>query len=189
MTALALDPAYRRVPVAEFLEMDFGDAKAELEDGLIYMMAGGNEAHSRIAANVSAYLRTRLRGTGCRPYGSDFAVRTGEASIRYPDVSVYCNDPGAPANHGRKLLGDPVVVFEVLSPSTASHDARTKLPEYRELAGVRDIVLVDAAAERIRLVSRTGPEDWADRVLPPGADLPLPSLGISIPYAEVFALD
>ena len=189
MTALALDPAYRRVPVAEFLAMDFGDAKAELEDGLIFMMAGGNEAHSRVAGNILACLRTQLRGTGCRPYGSDFAVRTGEASIRYPDVSVYCNDPSAPANHGKKLLGDPAVVFEVLSPSTASHDARTKLPEYRELAGVRDVVLVDAAAERIRLVTRMGPEAWADRVLPPGEDLPLASLGIEVPHAEVFAID
>jgi hypothetical protein len=51
MNTVALDPAYRRISVEEFLAMDFGDAKAELEDGLIYMMAGGNEAHARIAGN------------------------------------------------------------------------------------------------------------------------------------------
>ena len=189
MNALALDPAYRRASVAEFLEMDFGDAKAELENGLIFMMTGGDFAHARIAANLIFALRFRLRGTGCLPVGSDFALRTGEATIRYPDVAVHCSAPGASENDRKKLLGDPVAVFEVLSPSTASYDARIKLPEYRELAGVRDIVLVDAAAERIRLVTRTGPEDWTDRALPPGADLPLASLGISIPHAEVFARD
>jgi hypothetical protein len=39
MAAIALDPAYRRVSVEEFLKMDFGGARAELEDGLIYMMS------------------------------------------------------------------------------------------------------------------------------------------------------
>ena len=70
-TALACDSPYRRVSVAEFLEMDFGGAKAELVDGVIHMMAGGSEPHARIAANIIAALLPKLRGSGCRPYGSN----------------------------------------------------------------------------------------------------------------------
>ena len=56
MNKVALDPAYRRVTVEEFLAMDLGEAKAELEDGLIYMMAGGSETHARVAANIIGFL-------------------------------------------------------------------------------------------------------------------------------------
>ena len=132
MASLALDPAYRRATVREFLDMDFGEAKAELVDGMILMMAGGSPRHAAIAANLIIALGTRLRGSGCRPYGSDLAMRTGEASIRFPDVSIYTAQPVAA---DAKLLGDPRVVFEVLSPSTASNDQITKLREYRALTG------------------------------------------------------
>lgn len=166
--------------------MDFGDAKAELEDGIIYMMAGGSEVHSRIASNILIALGARLRGSGCRPYGSDFAARTDEASVRLPDVSVYCNRPGKPENARKKLLGDPQVIFEVLSPSTRSHDQRIKAPEYRELPGVREIVLVDPDIERVRLMRRIGADGWTEDLLQTGEDVPLPSLGIVLPHAEIF---
>lgn len=113
--------------------MDFGGAKAEIEHGLIYMMTGGNEVHARIAANLVAYLHAKLRGTGGRAYGSDFAIRTGERSMRFPSVSIYCNNPSGPGNDRKKVLGDPRVVFEVLSPSTSSYDQTVRLQEYRDL--------------------------------------------------------
>lgn len=186
---VALDPAYRRVSVEEFLAMDFGGAKAELEDGLIYMMSGGSESHARIAANLIMAVGRRLRGKGCRPYGSDLAARTAERSVRFPDVSIYCNNPAAAENATKQLLGDPHAVFEVLSPSTSRHDQKTKLHEYRELSGIREIVFIDPDAERVRLVRRTGETGWADDWLQPGEDLHLPSLDLTIPHAEIFARD
>ena len=187
MATLALDPAYRRVTVGEFLAMDLGEAKAELVDGMICMMAGGSPRHAAIAANIIIALGPRLRGSGCRPYGSDLAMRTGEASIRFPDVSIYCNDPEMPVDPDAKLLGDPRVVFEVLSPSTASNDQVTKLREYRALPGVDAIVFVDPDNERLRIVARDtrGDGEW----LPHGTDLTLPTLGVTVPHREIFALD
>lgn len=169
--------------------MDFHGARAELDDGLIFMLAGGSEVHSRIAVNILAYLHAKLRGSGCRTYGSDLAMRTGEQTIRLPDVSVYCNNPANPENQRKQLIGDPQVVVEVLSLSTSSLDQKVKLEEYRGLAGVREIVFVDPENERVRLVCRTAPEDWNDRWLQVGADLFLPSLNLTIPHAEIFARD
>ncbi|MEG3087955.1 Uma2 family endonuclease [Sphingomonas sp. PB4P5] len=189
MASIALDSAYRRISVEEFLEMDFGGARAELEDGLIYMMAGGNEAHARVAGNVLTQLRIALRGSGCRPYGPDFATRTADRTVRLPDVSVYCNNPGAPGNEGKQLLGDPQIVIEVLSPSTMSYDQSVKLEEYRRLAGVREIVLIDPIKQQVRLVQREGEGGWSDRWLKAGSDLALPSVAITIPHAEIFARD
>ena len=184
MASLALDPAYRRVTVREFLAMDLGEAKAELVDGMILMMAGGSPRHAAIAANLIAALINRLRGSPFRPYGSDLAVRTGEDSIRFPDVSVYCRDDATQDTGDKKLPGAPRVIFEVLSPSTASNDQITKLAEYRALAGVAGIVFVDPENERVRLVEPGAAREsvW----LPPGSDLDLPMLGISLPHSEMF---
>jgi Uma2 family endonuclease len=189
MASIALDPAYRRISVEEFLDMDFHGAKAELEDGLIYMMAGGSETHARIASDILVATRVELRGTGCRPYGSDLATRTGERSIRFPDVSIYCDILRSPENANRKLLGDPKVVFEVLSPSTSTLDQTVKLNEYRQLGGIQEIVFVDSVSERIRLVRRTGETGWEDDWLQPGEDLHLPSLSLTIPHSAIFASD
>ena len=185
MATTVLNPAYRRVSVREFLAMDLGETKAELVDGMILMMAGGSPRHAAIAANLTIALGNRLRGTGCRPYGSDLAVRTGEASIRLPDVSVYCRDDRAADSPSDRLLGDPRVVFEVLSPSTASNDQITKLVEYRALPGVQAVVFVDPENERLRLVEpgEQGDAGW----LPAGSDLGLPMLDITVPHSEIFA--
>ena len=184
MATTAFHPGYRPVTVREFLAMDLGDAKAELVDGLILAMAGGSARHAAIAMNLGIALGNRLRGTGCRPYGSDLAVRTGEASIRFPDVSVYCRDDIVSETDDAKLLGVPRVIFEVLSPSTASNDQITKLAEYRALAGVVGIVFVDPESERVRLVEPDIVREGA--WLPPGSDLDLPMLGISLPHSEIF---
>lgn len=189
MAQHALDPAYRRVSVEEFLAMDLGGAKAELEDGLIYMMVGGDAAHARIAANLIAFLMPKLRGSGCLPYGSDLAVRTEASTIRFPDVSIYCNHPADPGNDRRQLLGDPQVIVEILSPSTAMHDQRVKLEEYRGLSGLRDILFVDPETERVRLVTRSARGGWSDEWLDPGEDVPLASLNLTVPASEIFARD
>lgn len=187
MAEVALDPAYRRISVEEFLAMDLGDAKAELVDGLIYMMAGGTELHSRIAVNVILTIGPMLRGSGRRPYGSDLGARTGERTIRLPDVAIYCDNPASDENAQKLLLGDPRVVFEVLSPSTSALDQKTKLNEYRDLAGVSEIALIDPSTQRIRLVERTGVDAWNDHWLQPGEDLHLASLALTIPHSEIFA--
>lgn len=185
MASSPLNPAYRRVSVREFLGMDLGDAKAELVDGMILMMAGGSPRHAAIAMNLGIALGNRLRGTGCRPYGSDLAVRTGDASIRFPDVSVYCRDDNSEKPEDGRLLGVPRVVFEVLSPSTASNDQITKLAEYRALPGLRAVVFVDPENERVRLVATDSNAEAA--WLPTGSALELPLLGIALPHAEIFA--
>ena len=78
-----------------FLEIVFGEKKAELDNGVIRMMAGGTVRHAQVQGNILGWLRQQLRGTGCRPYGSDMATATHDFSIRYPDVSVFCGPRGS----------------------------------------------------------------------------------------------
>ena len=188
---MATDPYQRLLTADEFLRIDWGsDVKAELDRGVVRMMAGGSRAHDRVQTNVVAFLRPALRGSGCRPSGSDMGVRTNAGSVRYPAVRVPCG-PAGPADDASRAVDDPCVLVEILSPSTAALDRGVKLDEYRALASVDTILLVDPEAERVRVVQRTGrdPDGWSDVDHIRPHDVPLPALGVTIPHAEMFARD
>lgn len=175
--------------VDDFLQIDFGsDQKAELDNGYIRMMAGGAGSHARVQRNIIAFLTISLRGSGCSPYGSDMGIRTHDLSLRYPDVSVFCGRD-SPENDRLRVFDDPKMVVEVLSPSTADADFTVKLPEYRAVASIDTILFVDPDNGTMRLVQRTGPASWNDAELEAGADVPLPTFGLTMPNSEIFTRD
>lgn len=183
---MATEPSERLLTAQEFLQIDFGaDLKAELDDGSIRMMAGGTREHARVQANVLAYLRGALRGSGCRPYGSDMAVQTHERGVRYPDVTVDCGT-GTDADSD-KVLRDPRIIIEILSPSTRDIDLRVKRAEYRELPSVAAIIFIDPHAESSS-ISRRLEGAWVETLFAQ-ADIDLPALDLSIPHDEMFARD
>jgi Uma2 family endonuclease len=179
---------YRLLTAAEFLDIDFGERKAELDNGIIRMMAGARARHNRVAGNILIALGTRLRGTGCTPYNADMGTLTHDSSVRYPDVSVFCGRDG-PADDQATVFSDPRVLFEVLSNGTARTDLLTKLDEYKRLPSVDTIVFVDTGPERVRIVQRTGPTGWSDVTHTEPVTVPLPALNLTIPHAEIFARD
>ena len=183
---MASRPEYPLLTAKEFLEIDFGDKKAELDNGVIRMMAGARARHNRVAGNIYRALGNRLEGSDCTPYNADMATQTHGLSIRYPDVTVFCGHDG-PEDDERKAFDDPRVLFEVLSAGTARTDLRTKLPEYQALPSVDTIVFVDSVTERVRIVQRTGPNGWNEQAHDEPVDVALPSLSISLPHAEIFA--
>ncbi|MBN2972350.1 Uma2 family endonuclease [Roseomonas aeriglobus] len=185
---MATQTVYPLLTAREFLEIDFGDRKAELDNGVIRMMAGGTVRHAMVQGNIFAWLRLHLRGSGCRPYGSDMATQTHDLSVRYPDVSVFCGERDPLADTYR-AFDDPKIIVEILSASTARTDLRVKLPEYMALPSVDTIVFVDIASERLRIVQRTGPHGWNDVQYDGPIDLILPSLDLTIPHDEIFARD
>ena len=88
---MATNADLRFITPEEFLAIDFGsELKAELDNGVIRMTAGGSLEHARVQMNLMRWFGTALRGSGCRPYGSDAAVRTTLWSVRYPALTIDC---------------------------------------------------------------------------------------------------
>ena len=169
--------------------MEFGtDKRFELADGVIVMMTGGTVAHSWVKGNIFAWLKGRLRGTGCRPFDSDMAVRVSETEIRYPDVSIHRGSPRLDEMFEERVLSDPIAVVEVLSPSTTSLDQGTKLEEYKRIASLRTVAFVDPINEMCRTVERLE-EGWLDHIFSGTRGIVIPALDLTIPHADVFARD
>jgi Uma2 family endonuclease len=181
--------AKRLLTVEEFLELEFsGDEcpRIELDNGTIRMMAGGSAAHARVQANIFGTLFERLKGSGCRPYGSDMGVRTHDLSLRYPDVSVFCGREG-PENDKLKQFDDPRLVVEVFSPSTRHDDEHVKLREYQAVPSLDAILLVDPEAETIRLLTRGPGRGWKDVELEKGSEVRIKDLKVTLSRDEIFA--
>ncbi|WP_375427617.1 Uma2 family endonuclease [uncultured Sphingomonas sp.] len=186
---MAAQPELVLLTAEQFLAIEWGsDIKAELDNGVIRVMSGGTVAHARVQMNLYRFLGSALRGSGCRPFGSDMAIRTHAGSVRYPDVSVDCGGDRGTSDEA-KALGDPRVVIEILSPSTRREDEGVKLSEYRLVLTIDTIVFLDPLAERMRVLQRTGPDSWSDRTYQEPAELELPALGLVVPHAEIFARD
>jgi Uma2 family endonuclease len=82
----------------EFLDWErHQETKHELIDGEPLAMAGGSEGHNIIQGNLFASALAKLRGSPCRPFPSDMAVKTGFQKGRYPDVTIDCG-PRNPGN-------------------------------------------------------------------------------------------
>src|SRR5580698_4320299 len=105
-------------------------------------MTGGNLNHNQIALNMHVALRGHLGGTGCRPLGLDAGVATVGNTARYPDGVVTCS----PANGLSRLVPNPVVVFEVISPTSGHMDRIVKLREYAEVDSIRRDVIVESSS-------------------------------------------
>lgn len=181
---------HRKISAEEFLEFDLGpDAKFELEDGAIYGMTGGSPAHARVQANLIRYLGVVLRGSGCRPYGSDMPLKTLAHTVRFPDVTIYCNNPGEEERDGTGFLSKPVLVVEVLSPSTRSFDQGRKLEEYQSLAEIQAVAIIDPDEEWVCAYQRDERGTWSEFLTKRTGEIPIPLLRITIPRSEIFARD
>ncbi len=168
------------------LELETG-LKHEFINGEAYAMAGGTSEHAVLQMNLAVALGTRLRGSPCRPTGSDQKVSVpATGSYLYADVSVVCGgfehhpeDPNAITN--------PRVILEVLSESTADYDRGTKFEHYRRIPSLAEYVLVSQETRQIE-VRRRVENGWLMQTVTEG-ELRLDALGLSIPLDEIYDLE
>ena len=167
--------------------------KHEFRDGEIFAMAGASLAHNDIAANVLALLRSALRDTGCRAFGSDLRVATYGGLYTYPDVSVICGTPTLVTGRPDTAT-NPVLLVEVLSDATRDYDRGDKLAAYRTIAALREVLLIDQAAVLVERWRRRDDASWSHDSYPSLADvIALAAVPVALPlreaYREVFSTD
>lgn len=180
------EPATKYMNLTEFLAWEEQQAERwEFVNGEAKMMTGGTMAHSLIASNIIASLRPALRGSPCRPNGSDLRLPIPQlGNSRYPDITVDCGefDPNA------RDAARPTVIFEILSKSTGFFDVEHKVDEYATLPSVEQYICVAQSELRLMVWNRSG--DKLVRTLPnitdPKAELSLPSLNVTLTMEEIY---
>ena len=129
--------------VEAYLEIErSGLVKHEYYRGEIFALAGSSEAHNLILTNLLTSLNVQLRNRPCKVYPSDMRVKIPKTGLyTYPDVSIVCGTPQFDDAKHDTLL-NPLIVIEILSPSTERYDRGKKFQNYRTVATLQEYILV-----------------------------------------------
>ena len=121
---------------------DADTVRSEYVKGEIIAMSGASRSHNLITINISTALHSRLRGSECETYANEMRVSSPlTSSYFYPDVVVVCEEPRFEDDVFDTLL-NPILLVEVLSPSTEAFDRGEKFAHYRHLASLQEYILV-----------------------------------------------
>lgn len=172
----------KSLTLEEFLAWEERQELRHEFDGLVARaMTGGTLAHAAIQANLLGALSFRLRGKPCRAYGSELKVRTA-TTIRYPDALVTCSR-GDPRS---TLSPDPVVIFEILSPSSARQDLGAKNAEYQTLPSLRRYIVLHQSLSAAEVFHRDPEGEWSYAFVTAEGALDMPEIEVRIPLAEIY---
>lgn len=139
--------AVRKISVLTVEEYLQGEKEAmvrhEYVAGSVHAMSGASNQHNTISTNCAGWLYVMLRGKPCQPFNSDTKVRVNlpdQTRFYYPDVMVVCH-ANPPEDHFQE---HPVLIVEVLSPSTRRIDQTEKKDAYLCLPSLQVLLLVES---------------------------------------------
>ncbi len=179
------EPAIKPMTLDDFLRWDDGtETHYELIGGFPVAMAPPAEAHRILSMRLGSRIDAALAGR--RPCNAQLeagVIRPDRADTYFEaDIAATCEGNEV----GRQAIKDPFLIVEILSPSTERHDRRIKLPVYRQIATVQEILFIASDGLYAELHRKSG-EQWITEILR-GADarLALTSVGIEISLAELY---
>lgn len=157
----------------------------EFFDGEVYSQAGGTRRHSLIGSNVLGEVRHLLKGKDCEAHGADMRVHVKATGYQaYPDVSVVCPPIEGDSN---EVISNPVLLVEVLSPSTADFDRGGKFGHYRQIPSLLEYLVFWQDEARVEQHTKTAEGLWLLReVVGIEQTLQLASLGRPLALRDAY---
>jgi Uma2 family endonuclease len=134
----------RRYTLEEYFELERNsEEKWEYWDGEVFCMSGASLAHNQITIHIISEADRQLRKRGCQVFGPDMRIKVPAYPVyRYPDVSALCGKPEIERVGGLDLLTNPVLIVEVLSPSSEAFDRGDKFTYYKSIPSFSEYLLV-----------------------------------------------
>ena len=160
--------------------------KNEYHNGQIIAMSGASHWHNRITLDTATHLNNQLMEGECEVFVGEMRVRTSPTvSYLYPDVIVVCGEPRFEDDTFDTLL-NPIVVIEVLSPSTAAYDRGEKFESYKQLASLQEYILISQDRVRVEHYCRRETQ-WNRNTLEHLEDiLSLASIECEVPLRAIY---
>jgi Uma2 family endonuclease len=173
--------------VDEYLAWAEGQpGRFELYAGTVYAMAPEGVRHARVKFAVQRALHTAIQRTGapCHMLPDGMTVRIDAHTAHEPDALVYC---GEKVPDSAIEVPNPVIVVEVLSPSTRRIDASAKLAGYFSIASVQHYLIIDADRRLVIHHARGALDVLATRIVHDGK-IALAPPGVELTLADFFTV-
>lgn len=174
-----------RLSVDDYLAWaDSHPGRYELHDGRVIKMSPENAGHAEVKFAVQSALAAGLRTQRlpCRMLPDGMTVRIDDHTAFEPDALVYCGDKAAPR---AVEIPAPVIVVEVLSPSTRQTDEVKKLAGYFRVASIAHYLIVDPGEPLVVHHARGASGDIVTRIVRDGV-LILDPPGLTLAIADIY---
>jgi Uma2 family endonuclease len=174
-----------RMKVDEFLVWSERqpDDRYELVDGEIVAMTRDTVRHNRTKLAAARALEDAVRAAGlpCVVLIDGVGVAINDSTLRIPDVLVQC---GAEPDPDSMIIESPLIVVEVVSPSSERDDTDTKLVDYFSVASIRHYLIIFAEKRVVVHHQRNEGDDIATRIAHDG-DVALNPPGMTVPVVAL----
>ena len=138
---------------------DAETVRHEYVKGKIISMSGASFFHNRIRSNINLDLGNSLEGSGCVVLSNEMRVSSpATASYFYPDILVLCDEPEF-EDDVFDTLRNPIVIIEILSPSTEAFDRGEKFSHYRQIESLQEYIIVSQDRVNVERFLRR-PDEW-----------------------------
>jgi Uma2 family endonuclease len=164
-----MSTALKQMTVDEFLSWAEGrEGRWELHDGVPVMMSPERAAHIRTKFSAAKALDAAVAAAAlpCEVFTDGMAIRVDARTTYEPDASVVC---GPRRSDETIAINDPIILVEVLSPSTAAIDHGRKLSGYFSLPSVQHYLILDPEQHVVIHHKRGSGDAIETRVLTDGA--------------------
>jgi len=162
--------------------------KNEYFAGEIFMMAGSSTNHNRISLNTSGRLSFGLEGKRCEAFNSDqrlFIKKNG--LFTYPDAMVVCGRIEFDKKDSEAIT-NPIVIVEVLSPSTQDYDRGSKFELYRDIDSFREYILIHQDKVHIEHYHKDDTNRWIlTEIKDIEEGLTFHTINFSLPIRQIYA--
>jgi Uma2 family endonuclease len=154
---MAANPQYPTMSLDAYFAMEHQSSiRHEYDQGLVYAMTGASEDHLTMTLNIGASLNGQFKKRDCKAFVEGMRVGiVGKQAYYYPDVVALCGEREY-GPHDDPVLINPMILVEVLSPSTEQYDKTRKLEVYQSIPTLTDCLLVRQDRIHITHYSRQG---------------------------------
>jgi Uma2 family endonuclease len=178
--------AYKLLSVEEFLDSCPSDQRHyQLIDGVIVAMAPPAIPHQIIAANLTAAMVPAVQRNrpGCSTRSQAGIAPQGLFGRNHfeTDITVTCEAGG-----DRGIAAEPILIVEIQSPSTERDDHFVKLPQYRSIPSVQEILYIESGRVAAIVYRRAGDGWQTIDIVGPHARLSLVTIGLDLPLGEIY---
>ncbi len=173
-----------RMTVDEFLVWAEGrPGRYELIGGEVVAQAAERARHWKIklATHVALLNAVKAKSLNCHIVPDGAAVRIDATTAYEPDAVVYC---GREVDDDSMVVENPMIVVEILSPTTGRNDKGRQLADYFRLPSVAHYLIIDADAPLIIHHQRRPDGDILTHILREGT-LSLEPPGITLALSEI----
>lgn len=176
-----------RYTVEEYMALEAAsEVRHEFYRGEIMAMSGATSIHNLLVLNCAFNLRSVFEN-GCRVFTESVQLEVAQGlQYTYPDVMVTCHDEDVVAE---RTMRHPLLLIEVLSPSTNDRDRVWKLFRYQRLPSLRHYLLISQQYQAVEWYYRTTEtSEWQRQLLTkPEEAVDIPELSTRLALADIYA--